>query len=78
MHCLSTTLSGGLDRRRRAINFVIQAMFYLPIADNWTGPVELVARALEQLEYTTVMMEAWALLTVPVGLLIGHVGHDSR
>jgi osmoprotectant transport system permease protein len=59
------------------VNFVEHAVSYLMTADNWTGPVGLMVRTLEHLEYTAVGVGASALIAVPIGLLIGHTGRGA-
>lgn len=59
------------------MNFLQQALSYLLTASNWTGPVGLVVRTCEHLEYTAVAVAASALIAVPVGLLIGHTGRGT-
>jgi osmoprotectant transport system permease protein len=59
------------------MSFIGRAVSYLLTADNWTGPVGLVARTLEHLEYTAMAVGASALIAVPLGLLIGHTGRGT-
>ncbi|WP_353648375.1 ABC transporter permease [Nakamurella sp. A5-74] len=42
--------------------------------DNWTGPQGLLARIVEHLEYTAIVLVIAVLIALPLGLLIGHTG----
>jgi osmoprotectant transport system permease protein len=59
------------------MNFVHQAIAYLLTAGNWTGPVGLVTRIAEHLEYTALGVGASALIAVPIGMFIGHTGRGT-
>lgn len=42
--------------------------------ENWTGPSGLLARLVEHLEYTAIVLVIAVLIALPLGLLIGHTG----
>jgi osmoprotectant transport system permease protein len=59
------------------VNFLTQALSYLLTAANWVGPVGLGVRTLQHLEYTAAAVAVSALVAIPVGLIVGHIGRGT-
>ena len=59
------------------MNFLTQALSYLLTAANWVGPVGLGVRTLQHLEYTAAAVAVSALVAIPVGLIVGHIGRGT-
>ena len=72
----ATRTRGGAERRR-AMNFLQQALSYIFTAANWGGPAGLPRASSSTCTYTAVAVVFSALIAIPIGMLIGHTGRGT-